>query len=304
MAPVSALLASIPSPSTGVYHVGPLTIHMYGVMLLLAIAACIWLTGARWVRWGGDWDLVYRVSIWGVIAGIIGARLYHEITSWNRTGDPRALVRAVRGLGGRARDLGRRSPSACSPARGSCGAPATASASSWTPSRRASCSPRRSAAGATGGTRSSTASTRRCRGGSRSTARAPANTYHPTFLYEFLWDVLGVARAALDRPALQARRPALFALYVACYTAFRMFEETLRIDPSAHFLGQRMNFWVVARRASSRASPSSSGGSSCATPSRREPKPREAREAARGAQGPDDGRPARPRPVARLRLPP
>ena len=61
MAPVSAVLASIPSPPTGVYHVGPLTIHMYGVMLLLAIAACVWLTGRRWVRWGGDWDLVYRI---------------------------------------------------------------------------------------------------------------------------------------------------------------------------------------------------------------------------------------------------
>ena len=40
------------------------------------------------------------------------------------------------------------------------------------------------------------------------------------------------------------RRPALFALYVAWYTAFRTFEETLRIDPSNHFLGQRVNFWV------------------------------------------------------------
>ena len=84
MAPVSAVLASIPSPPTGVYHVGPLTIHMYGVMLLLAIAACIWLTGTRWVRWGGDWDLIFRMSIWGVIAGIVGARLYHDITSWNQ----------------------------------------------------------------------------------------------------------------------------------------------------------------------------------------------------------------------------
>src|SRR6266849_9699842 len=84
MAPVSALLASIPSPPTGVYHVGPLTIPMYGVLLLLAIAACIWLTGTRWVRWGGDWDLIYRMSIWGVIGGIIGARIYHDITSWHQ----------------------------------------------------------------------------------------------------------------------------------------------------------------------------------------------------------------------------
>src|SRR5436305_789408 len=57
---------------------------MYGVMLLLGIAGCIWLTGRRWVSWGGDWDLVFRVALWGVIAGVVGARAYHDITSWNQ----------------------------------------------------------------------------------------------------------------------------------------------------------------------------------------------------------------------------
>ena len=80
----AVLVGSIPSPPTGIYHVGPLTVHMYGVMLLLAIAAAIWLTGVRWVRWGGDWDLVFRMAIWGVRFGIIGARIYHLITSWNQ----------------------------------------------------------------------------------------------------------------------------------------------------------------------------------------------------------------------------
>src|SRR5436189_3087448 len=56
---------------------------MYGLMLLLGIDGCIWLTGVRWVRQGGDWDLVFRVAVWGVGFGIIGARLYHDITSWN-----------------------------------------------------------------------------------------------------------------------------------------------------------------------------------------------------------------------------
>src|SRR5690348_11792018 len=65
------LLASIPSPHSGTVDVGPLTIHMYGLMLLLAIAACIALTGYRWVRWGGDWDLVFRVAVWGVGFGIV-----------------------------------------------------------------------------------------------------------------------------------------------------------------------------------------------------------------------------------------
>ena len=78
------VLGYIPSPSNGTFSLGPLTLHMYGVTLLLGIAACIWLTGRRWVAWGGDWDLVFRVALWGVIAGVIGARLYHDITSWNQ----------------------------------------------------------------------------------------------------------------------------------------------------------------------------------------------------------------------------
>src|SRR5205085_626268 len=56
---------------------------MYGLMLLLAIAASIALTGYRWVKWGGDWDLVFRVAVWGVGFGIVGARAYHDLTSWN-----------------------------------------------------------------------------------------------------------------------------------------------------------------------------------------------------------------------------
>ncbi len=86
---VPAVLASIPSPSTGTLDLGPLTIHMYGLMLLLAIVACILLTGLRWTRRGGDWDLVLRVAVWGVAAGVVGARLYHDITSWSEVPDPK-----------------------------------------------------------------------------------------------------------------------------------------------------------------------------------------------------------------------
>ena len=81
------LLASIPSPSSGTLDLGPLTIHMYGLMLLAGIAACIAITGTRWVARGGDWDLIFRVAVWGVGAGIVGARLYHLATSWNEVPD-------------------------------------------------------------------------------------------------------------------------------------------------------------------------------------------------------------------------
>ena len=83
------MLASIPSPHTGTIDIGPLVLHMYGLMLLLAIAGCVALTGVRWVNRGGDWDLVFRVAVWGVAAGIVGARLYHDVTSWNEVPDPK-----------------------------------------------------------------------------------------------------------------------------------------------------------------------------------------------------------------------
>src|SRR4029453_13684391 len=62
---------------------------MYGLRLLLSITAAVLLTGIRYVRRGGDWDLVLRVAVWGVAFGIVGARLYHDLTSWNEVPDPK-----------------------------------------------------------------------------------------------------------------------------------------------------------------------------------------------------------------------
>jgi prolipoprotein diacylglyceryl transferase len=68
--------------------------------------------------------------------------------------------------------------------------------------------------------------------------------YHPTFLYEFTWDLIGVGVLLWIDRRFKLRRPALFALYVVWYTTFRTFEEVLRIDPSHYFAGERVNFWV------------------------------------------------------------
>ena len=84
-----SLIASIPSPSHGAFDVGPLTIHMYGLTLLVAILAATWLTAVRWRNVGGDPDLVLRVAVWGVAAGVVGARAYHVLTSWSEVPDPK-----------------------------------------------------------------------------------------------------------------------------------------------------------------------------------------------------------------------
>ena len=83
------MLFFIPSPHTGVVHLGPLQLHMYGLTLLVAILACVWLTGHRWKAMGGEWDLVTRVAVWGVAFGVVGARAYHDLTSWNEVPTPK-----------------------------------------------------------------------------------------------------------------------------------------------------------------------------------------------------------------------
>ena len=89
-------------------------------------------------------------------------------------------------------------------------------------------------------------------------------TFHPTFLYEALWNLFAAGLLLVLDRRFTFKPPALFALYISLYTAFRFYLETLRIDPSGEFAGLRTNAWVslVLFIASST---SSSGGSSCAT---------------------------------------
>ena len=101
---MTELLASIPSPSGGSFDIGPLTLRGYGLMILLGIVSAVWLTGRRWTRQGGEWDIVIRMSLWGVGGGIVGARIYHVITSWSELPDewwgPFAIWRGGLGIWG------------------------------------------------------------------------------------------------------------------------------------------------------------------------------------------------------------
>jgi prolipoprotein diacylglyceryl transferase len=236
------VIAAIPSPSTGVYHLGPLTLHMYGLMLLLAIAAAIWLTGRRWVKWGGDWDLIFRMAVWGVIAGIVGARIYHLITNWEDPAihahwyGPFAVWEGGLGVWGGI-TLGVL-----------VGAVVVRRSGNSVRLMMDAVAPGLLLAQGIG--RWGNYFNQELYGKATSLPwglkidALPGQTFHPTFLYEFIWDVLGVLFLLWVDRRYKLRRPALFALYVMVYTAFRTFEETLRIDPAHHFLGQRINFWV------------------------------------------------------------
>ena len=241
------LLASIPSPSDGEFGIGPLSIHMYGLMLLLAIAAAVWLTGIRWVRRGGDWDLVFRVAVWGVAAGIVGARAYHVITSWDEVPDEWWGVLAVweGGLGvwggiflgtvvgaivvKRSGESVLAFMDAVAP--GLLLAQAIGRWGNWW-NQELFGEPTDLAWGL-----------------EIDPERRPAEyfdreTFHPTFLYEFLWNIAMVGVLLIVDRLYRIKPPALFSLYVALYCFGRFWEELLRVDPSHEFGPLRLNAWV------------------------------------------------------------
>ncbi|HYY76719.1 MAG TPA: prolipoprotein diacylglyceryl transferase [Gaiellaceae bacterium] len=243
-----ALLASIPSPSSGELEIGPVAVHAYGVMLLLGIVAATWLTGVRWVRRGGDWDLVYRVAMWGVLGGVVGARLYHVITSWSTVDEewwePFAVWEGGLGIwGGIAGGV-------------LAGAIVVRRAGESVFRFMDAVAPGLLLAQAIG--RFGNYFNQELFGEPTDLPWAleidPANrpegfeqfaTFHPTFLYESLWNLLGVGVLLLVDRRLRIKAPGLFALYVAWYTFGRFWEELLRIDPSHEYLGLRLNAYVA-----------------------------------------------------------
>jgi prolipoprotein diacylglyceryl transferase len=242
------MLASIPSPSSNGFYIGPLFVHFYGLMYVVGITAAILLARKLWREKGGDPELVYTVAIWGVPAGILGGRLYHDFTSWNEVPHNWYGWLAVwqGGLGIWGGILG-----------GFIGG--------VIPLRRAGVSVTRFMDAAAPGILVAQAIGRignyfnqELFGGPTSlpwglqisAAHRPAaylaySTFQPTFLYELLWDLALAAALVWIIHHRPLRPPGIFALYVSGYSAFRIFEETLRVDPAHHILGERLNFWVA-----------------------------------------------------------
>ena len=244
-----SVVASIPSPSSGTLEIGPLTIHMYGLMLLAGIAACIYITGRRWVARGGDWDLIFRLAVWGVAAGIIGARLYHLATSWDEVPDewwgPFAIWRGGLGVWGGI-GLGVIVGAIVAKRDGAdvrtlldCVAPGLLVAQ---------------AIGRLGNWWNQELfgkPTDLPWGLEIDVENRPDNylsdaTFHPTFLYEALWNLLGAGLLLLAERRFRIRPGGVFALYVAIYCFGRFWIEMLRVDPAHELAGVRVNVWVSA----------------------------------------------------------
>jgi prolipoprotein diacylglyceryl transferase len=242
------VIASIPSPSSNGIGVGPFEIHAYGLMYAFAVTAAILITRRRWRNLGGDPDLVYDVALWAFPAGLLGARLYFDITSFNEMPHtwygPIAVWDGGLGVWG--------------------GIAGGALVGIWR-LRRAGVSvpdfmdataPGLLVAQAIG--RVGNYFNQELFGGPThlpwalqiSPAHRPEGylhyaTFQPTFLYEIIWNLALAAFLVWLGHHRKIKPPGLFALYVIGYSAFRIFEESLRVDPAHHYLGQRLNFWVA-----------------------------------------------------------
>jgi phosphatidylglycerol---prolipoprotein diacylglyceryl transferase len=243
------LVASIPSPSSGQFDLpGPLpAVHAYGLTLLLAIVAAIIVTKWRWGRRPGDLDLILRVAVWGVAAGIVGARLYHVVTSWSDVPDPKwkgvfevwegglgiwggILFGVLAGAIVIKRSGGSVLQAMDAVAPGLLVAQGIGRLGNWWNQELYG-----KPTDLPWGLEIDDA---------HNMDYPVGTTFHPTFLYEMLWDFAGAALLILIARRWRMRPPALFALYVSWYTFGRFFEEQLRIDPSEFFWGMRLNAWV------------------------------------------------------------
>ncbi|WP_329310074.1 prolipoprotein diacylglyceryl transferase [Streptomyces sp. NBC_01262] len=246
------MLAYLPSPSQGVWHLGPVPVRAYALCIIAGIFAAVWLTGRRWAARGGDRDDIADVAVWAVPFGLLGGRLYHVIT------DPELYFAA-----------GKQPIRALYIWEGGLGIPGAVmlgAVGAWLGCRRRgikladfadALAPGLVLAQAIG--RWGNYFNQELFGGPThlpwalriDAAHRPDDSpgvalYHPTFLYESLWDLGVMALLLLLDRRYGLRRGRLFACYVLAYTAGRAWIEALRIDHANHFLGLRLNDWVSA----------------------------------------------------------
>lgn len=255
-------LAAIPSPTTAVWQVGPLPIRAYALFIVLGIVIACIVTELRLRQRGVQPNTVLDIAVWAVPFGVIGARIYHVITSpqayFGSGGDPiRALYIWEGGLG-------------------IWGGVAGGALGAWIACRQmrlpfvmvmdaaAVGLPLAQAVGRLGNWFNNELYGKptdlpwglqvwEMAGGRARTDAAgepiPVNftegvTYHPTFLYELLWNVAVAVLVWQVGKRLDLGRGRLFALYVAGYTAGRTWIELLRMDDANEIFGLRVNVWV------------------------------------------------------------
>ena len=244
------MLASIPSPSNGTIDLGPLPLHAYGLLLAIGVVVGTKIAETRWVRRGGDAKTFGELVVWIVIAGVVGARVYHLFTGYDWDEDGLAgTVRIWEGglsiwgvlAGGiiavivlaRVKHLDTLVLMDCI-APGLLAAQAIGRWGNWFNQELF-------------GKPTDLPWALEIDPAHRPADYLADPTFHPTFLYESIYCLLllGILLAAERR--FRFRKGQAFALYLAMYTFGRFFLELLRIDEGPqNVFGVRVNALVSA----------------------------------------------------------
>jgi prolipoprotein diacylglyceryl transferase len=241
------LLASIPSPATNALEVGPLRLTFYGMFVAIGVALGWRLTVRRYEEAGGDPALAEKILIRMLIFGFLGARLAYVSTHLDRyRGEWWKVIAIWEGgialFGGLTAGaitvvvLTRRWHGDL-PALLDALAPAV---------------PLAQAVGRWGnyfnqelfGTPTNLPWGLEIDPENRPAAYPDAATFHPTFLYESLWNfalcafIIWVGRRY---PSMKGR---LIAVYFAGYGLMRFLLELIRTDTTFRFIGLSRNGWV------------------------------------------------------------
>ena len=244
---------NIPSPPENSFHLGPLNVHYYALGYLIGITLAILITRRRWRAMGGDPEVVNDVALWCVPAGIIGGRIYFDITT------PMDIPHVWYGVfavwtGG----LGIWGGVALATIVGAwrlrrLGITVGPFANAVAPALLVA-----QAVGRIGnyfnkelfGKPTSLPWGLEIPYQYRVSGGIPAQdlhytTFQPTFLYELIWDLALAAFLVWLGHHRKIKPWGLFALYVAGYSAFRIFEEAVRVDSSKYILGLRLNMYIA-----------------------------------------------------------
>ena len=245
-------LLSIPSPDQGVWEIGPIPLRAYALCIITGVFLAVWFGQKRWEKRGGAQGQIGDMALWAVPAGLVGARLYHVITDHQLYFGPgRDPLDALKVWQGGLAVWG-------AIAGGVVGAALYA--------RREGLSLRvladvlapalllAQAVGRWGNYFNQELFGRPTElpwGLEIDLAHRPTgfeqfSTFHPTFLYECLWNLAAIAAILWLERRLRLGYGRVFALYVMAYCAGRAWIENLRIDTVEYsdVLGLRLNVWT------------------------------------------------------------
>ena len=255
-------LAYIPSPTISQFSIGPVTIHIYALCILMGIVLAVWITTTRWKKLGGNFDQVLDITLVSVPAGIIGARLYHIITTPERffgpDGDWAEMFPIWNGglgiwggvlfgaLAAWAWCRHKHYPMALladAIAPGLLVAQAVGRLGNWFNQELYGAPTTLPWGLKLNMEGTAIGHSEQCYDG----ATCPSGTlFHPTFLYEMIWNLIGAAIIVYigSKAMKKLKAGSLFAVYIMWYTLGRTWIESLRIDYAHEFLGVRINVWV------------------------------------------------------------